>query len=83
MVWKAQDWTMYFMGNGYMNSDWGLMGGYPSATGYRFEAHKTDQGTHRVQGDLSLPLGADRNPDEPNTNTTSAPRPRSSGTSSA
>ena len=29
MVWKAQDWTMYFMGNGYMNSDWGLMGGYP------------------------------------------------------
>jgi acetone carboxylase alpha subunit len=29
MVWNAQDWTMFFMGNGYMNSDWGLMGGYP------------------------------------------------------
>jgi acetone carboxylase alpha subunit len=23
MVWNAQDWTMFFMGNGYMNSDWG------------------------------------------------------------
>jgi acetone carboxylase alpha subunit len=41
MVWNAQDWTMFFMGNGYMNSDWGMMGGYPSATGYRFEAHNT------------------------------------------
>jgi acetone carboxylase alpha subunit len=29
MVWNAQDWTMFFMGNGYMNSDWGMMGGYP------------------------------------------------------
>lgn len=41
MVWGSCDWTMFFMGNGYMNSDWGLMGGYPSATGYRFEAHNT------------------------------------------
>ncbi len=64
MVWKAQDWTMYFMGNGYMNSDWGLMGGYPSATGYRFEAHETDLEARIEQG-LSLPLGADRNPTEP------------------
>jgi acetone carboxylase, alpha subunit len=62
MVWKAQDWSMYFMGNGYMNSDWGLMGGYPSATGYRFEAHKTDLAT-RIKEGLSLPLGADRNPE--------------------
>jgi len=62
MVWKAQDWSMYFMGNGYMNSDWGLMGGYPSATGYRFEAHHTDLG-ERIRDGLSLPLGADRNPE--------------------
>jgi acetone carboxylase alpha subunit len=62
MVWKAQDWSMYFMGNGYMNSDWGLMGGYPSATGYRFEAHKTDLEA-RIRDNLSLPLGADRNPE--------------------
>lgn len=62
MVWKAQDWSMYFMGNGYMNSDWGLMGGYPSATGYRFEAHKTDLAA-RIRDNLSLPLGADRNPE--------------------
>jgi acetone carboxylase alpha subunit len=62
MVWKAQDWSMYFMGNGYMNSDWGLMGGYPSATGYRFEAHDTGLAT-RIRDNLSLPLGADRNPE--------------------
>jgi acetone carboxylase alpha subunit len=61
MVWKAQDWTMYFMGNGYMNSDWGLMGGYPSATGYRFEAHKTGL-KERIMTNDSLPLGADLNP---------------------
>ena len=63
MVWKAQDWSMYFMGNGYMNSDWGLMGGYPSATGYRFEAHKTDLEA-RIRDGLSLPMGADRNPED-------------------
>ena len=62
MVWKATDWSMYFMGNGYMNSDWGLMGGYPSATGYRFEAHKTDL-AERILNSESLPLGADRNPE--------------------
>jgi acetone carboxylase, alpha subunit len=62
MVWKAHDWTMYFMGNGYMVSDWGLMGGYPSATGYRFEAHDTDLKT-RIEHGLSLPLGADSNPE--------------------
>ncbi len=64
MVWKAQDWTMFFMGNGYMNSDWGLMGGYPAATGYRFEAHKTGLKERIALGD-SLPLGADANPDLP------------------
>jgi acetone carboxylase, alpha subunit len=64
MVWKAQDWTMFFMGNGYMNSDWGFMGGYPSATGYRFEAHKTGLKARIAEG-LSLPLGGDMNPDAP------------------
>ncbi|MYN14501.1 acetone carboxylase subunit alpha [Pusillimonas sp. TS35] len=65
MVWKAQDWTMFFMGNGYMNSDWGLMGGYPSAAGYRFEAHHTGLKDRIVRGD-SLPLGGDGNPDDAN-----------------
>lgn len=64
MVWKAQDWTMFFMGNGYMNSDWGFMGGYPAATGYRFEAHKTGLKERIAKGE-SLPLGADLNPDHP------------------
>ncbi|HLQ85338.1 MAG TPA: hydantoinase B/oxoprolinase family protein, partial [Salinisphaeraceae bacterium] len=30
MVWNASDWTLFFMGNGHMSSDWGLMGGYPA-----------------------------------------------------
>ena len=64
MVWNAQDWTMFFMGNGYMNSDWGLMGGYPAATGYRFEAHKTGLENRIAIGD-SLPLGADLDPSNP------------------
>ncbi len=64
MVWNAQDWTMFFMGNGFMNSDWGMMGGYPSATGYRFEAHKTGLEQRIAIGD-SLPLGGDLDPDNP------------------
>ena len=64
MVWNAQDWTMFFMGNGYMNSDWGMMGGYPSATGYRFEAHKTGLEQRITVGD-SLPLGGDIDPSNP------------------
>lgn len=64
MVWNSQDWSMFFMGNGYMNSDWGLMGGYPSATGYRFEAHKTGLERRIAAGD-SLPLGADLDPGRP------------------
>jgi acetone carboxylase alpha subunit len=64
MVHNSADWTMFFMGNGYMNSDWGLMGGYPSATGYRFEAHNT--GLHkRIAEGKSLPGGHDWNPDYP------------------
>ncbi len=64
MVWNSHDWTMFFMGNGYMNSDWGMMGGYPPATGYRFEAHMTGLKERIQQGD-SLPLGADLNPASP------------------
>jgi acetone carboxylase alpha subunit len=64
MVWNANDWTMFFMGNGYVVSDWGLMGGYPSAAGYRFEAHGTDLAERLEQG-LPLPLGADADPDDP------------------
>ena len=64
MVWNAQDWTMFFMGNGFMNSDWGMMGGYPSATGYRFEAHKTGL-EHRIAIGDSLPLGGDIDPSRP------------------
>lgn len=64
MVWKAQDWTMFFMGNGYMNSDWGMMGGYPPATGYRFEAHETNL-KERIAKGKSLPLGGDVNPAHP------------------
>ncbi|UCV24118.1 hydantoinase B/oxoprolinase family protein [Ferribacterium limneticum] len=64
MVWNAQDWTMFFMGNGYMNSDWGMMGGYPSATGYRFEAHNTGLKERIAIGD-SLPLGGDLDPGAP------------------
>lgn len=63
MVWKAEDWTMFFMGNGYMNSDWGLMGGYPAAAGYRFEAHNTGL-KERIAKGKSLPLGGDSNPDD-------------------
>jgi acetone carboxylase alpha subunit len=61
MVWGSQDWSMFFMGNGYMNSDWGLMGGYPSATGYRFEAHKTGL-ERRIANGEAIPLGADLDP---------------------
>lgn len=64
MVWGSADWTMFFMGNGYMNSDWGLMGGYPSATGYRFEAHNTGL-LERIKEGKSLPMGEDRDPDNP------------------
>jgi acetone carboxylase, alpha subunit len=61
MVWNSQDWTMFFMGNGYMNSDWGLMGGYPSATGYRFEAHNTGLERRIAKGE-AIPFGADLDP---------------------
>lgn len=64
MVWGAKDWTMFFMGNGYMVSDCGLMGGYPAAAGYRFEAHGTDL-KERFEKRLPFPQGGDPDPDDP------------------
>lgn len=64
MVYGAKDWTMYFMGNGYMASDCGLMGGYPAASGYRFEAHGTDI-KERIEKRLPIPTGGDLDPDYP------------------
>lgn len=64
MVWNANDWVMFFMGNGYMSSDWGLMGGYPGAAGYRFEAHNTDL-KERIEKGLPIPSGGDTDPDNP------------------
>ncbi|HYG06475.1 MAG TPA: hydantoinase B/oxoprolinase family protein [Stenotrophomonas sp.] len=58
MVWNAKDWTMFFMGNGHISSDWGLMGGFPAAAGYRFEAHQTDLAQRIANGD-PLPFGGD------------------------
>ncbi|WP_126424707.1 hydantoinase B/oxoprolinase family protein [Brevibacillus marinus] len=64
MVWGAKDWTMFFMGNGYMSSDCGLMGGYPAASGYRFEAHGTNL-KELIEQKLPLPLGGDPDPGNP------------------
>ncbi|MDO5056023.1 MAG: hydantoinase B/oxoprolinase family protein, partial [Lautropia sp.] len=63
LVWNAKDWTMFFMGNGNMSSDWGLMGGFPAASGYRFEAH--DTGLKKIIADgKPIPLGGDVDPGE-------------------
>ena len=64
MVWNAKDWTMFFMGNGHISSDWGLMGGYPAASGYRFAAHKTGLKKLIAEG-KPLPLGGDTDPENP------------------
>jgi acetone carboxylase alpha subunit len=64
MVYGAKDWTMFFMGNGYMSSDCGLMGGYPAASGYRFEAHGTNL-KERIEKRLPIPTGGDTDPDNP------------------
>lgn len=54
---------MFFMGNGNMSSDWGLMGGFPAASGYRFEAH--DTGLKKIIADgKPIPLGGDVDPAE-------------------
>ncbi|MGA8943945.1 MAG: hydantoinase B/oxoprolinase family protein [Thermoactinomyces sp.] len=64
MVYGAKDWTMFFMGNGYISSDCGLMGGYPAAAGYRFEAHGTNL-KERIEKRLPIPTGGDTDPDNP------------------
>ncbi|WP_454918111.1 hydantoinase B/oxoprolinase family protein [Xanthobacter sediminis] len=64
MVWNAKDWTMFFMGNGHISSDWGLMGGYPAASGYRFAAHKTGLKDLIASG-ADIPLGGDADPENP------------------
>ncbi|EZP78123.1 hydantoinase B/oxoprolinase [Parageobacillus genomosp. 1] len=64
MVYGAKDWTMFFMGNGYISSDCGLMGGYPAAAGYRFEAHGTNL-KERIEKRLPIPTGGDPDPDNP------------------
>ncbi|MDO5604362.1 MAG: hydantoinase B/oxoprolinase family protein, partial [Paracoccus sp. (in: a-proteobacteria)] len=64
MVWNAKDWTMFFMGNGHISSDWGLMGGYPAASGYRFEAHDTGLKEIIASGG-EIPSGGDHDPQSP------------------
>ncbi|MEO2038562.1 MAG: hydantoinase B/oxoprolinase family protein, partial [Martelella sp.] len=64
MVWNAKDWTMFFMGNGHISSDWGLMGGYPAASGYRFAAHDTGLKEKIANGD-PIPFGGDTDPEHP------------------
>ncbi|GGO50378.1 acetone carboxylase, alpha subunit [Roseovarius pacificus] len=64
MVWNAKDWTMFFMGNGHISSDWGLMGGYPAASGYRFAAHDTGLKEKIANGD-PIPFGGDSDPQNP------------------
>ncbi|QTL02229.1 hydantoinase B/oxoprolinase family protein [Aquabacter sp. L1I39] len=64
MVWNAKDWTMFFMGNGHISSDWGLMGGYPAASGYRFAAHKTNLKALIAEG-AEIPFGGDTDPENP------------------
>lgn len=64
MVWNAKDWTMFFMGNGHISSDWGLMGGYPAASGYRFEAHNTGL-KEKIANGGGIPSGGDTDPENP------------------
>ncbi|WP_417809802.1 hydantoinase B/oxoprolinase family protein [Thioclava sp.] len=64
LVWNAKDWSMFFMGNGHMSSDWGLMGGYPAASGYRFEAHDTGLKEIIANGG-EIPHGGDVDPQSP------------------
>lgn len=64
MVWNAKDWTMFFMGNGHISSDWGLMGGYPAASGYRFEAHDTGL-KDKIASGAPVPFGGDTDPEHP------------------
>ena len=64
LVWNAKDWSMFFMGNGHISSDWGLMGGYPAASGYRFAAHDANLEQLIAEG-KPIPLGGDIDPGNP------------------
>lgn len=55
---------MFFMGNGHVSSDWGLMGGYPAASGYRFAAHQTGLKS-LIENGQDIPLGGDTDPQNP------------------
>ncbi len=62
MVWGARDWVMYFMGNGYTQTDCGMFGGYPAATGYRLAVHDTDLAERFSLGEM-VPTGGDGDPE--------------------
>ena len=64
LVHNATDWTMFFMGNSHITSDWGLMGGYPAASGYRFAAHKTGI-KELIESGAEFPIGGDFDPEFP------------------
>jgi acetone carboxylase alpha subunit len=62
--WGAKEWTMFMAGSGVMATDGGLMGGYPGAAGYRFQANNTNI-KERIDKREPLPLGGDPDPDNP------------------
>jgi len=64
MMWKCKDWTNFHNGTGYIFADCGLMGGYPSATGYIWNAFNTDM-KKRIEEGLPFPQGGDTDPDNP------------------
>ena len=64
MMWNSKDWTNFHNGTGHIFADCGLMGGYPSATGYIWNAHKTDL-KKRIEEGLPFPQGGDPDPDDP------------------
>lgn len=64
MMWNSKDWTNFHNGSGYIFPDCGLMGGYPAATGYIWNAHKTDL-KERIEKNLPFPQGGDYDPDNP------------------
>lgn len=64
LVYNAKDWTMFFMGNSNITSDWGLMGGYPAASGYRFAAHDTNL-KELIESGAEIPIGGDTDPENP------------------
>lgn len=60
-VWNAKRWNLFGTADGYMFSDSGMFGGYPSATGYTLQAHDTDL-KERFENQEPIPEG-DRDPE--------------------